>query len=527
MKGVKKCFLFSFTLMAVSLVSCLGICSRNTYAKKHDIQAIPLYSDTYWYGGHSGLGLRNPSFTIQWAPDYFPSYRPVKNTVWYSYSSDGNRCLYNGQHNDGYSSYYNDFQIGFFSYQGFPSNADSYYQNNELPVIQCQQANYPFGTLNPNAFGLLQSKHPNFDRDSFYGLTPVTTSYFQGLLPYYYDYSHIYVSGASYTSPDTGIEYATTLKMSDVFNSISSNIPVPVTKFRSLTIPFGFFRTENLGGLSFGRSVEYKGAFIFPGATFNNGVFSWASDFRTNGRFQLVFSGVTELPNTDDITNYQHEQVVDCDIDSIYSSTGEGDGLYVGYSCPLILDSEYEVATAWLEIENLASGSYIFDTTADWSWSGFYVITDSDDTPGANYNDEPTGNHLDEAPGSPQAEAEEHEGDSGGFFNALTNLFGFSFLNPFAPLFTMFTESNTCANIPIIAGMLHAEESTYCSWFSSETRGILTPVLGIAGMMLVFGFAVRWLGASSGNMFEDSGHIEPPGSTVKNGTLSKHGWRRR
>ena len=92
-------------------------------------------------------------------------------------------------------------------------------------------------------------------------------------------------------------------------------------------------------------------------------------------------------------------------------------------------------------------------------------------------------------------------GDS--YDSALSNLFNFNFINPFSPIFNLFTDSSQCANIPIIAGMLGSTETTYCPWFSSTTRSILTPVLGLSATMLVFGFLVRWLSSSSGNMFED------------------------
>lgn len=99
---------------------------------------------------------------------------------------------------------------------------------------------------------------------------------------------------------------------------------------------------------------------------------------------------------------------------------------------------------------------------------------------------------------------------------SLKNLFGFNFSNPFQPIFSMFSPDSNCASIPTLAGMLHSEESTVCPWFSSETRSILTPVLSLASMMLLFGFAVRWLGARSGNFVEDSGGIDSGGFHFEN-----------
>lgn len=83
--------------------------------------------------------------------------------------------------------------------------------------------------------------------------------------------------------------------------------------------------------------------------------------------------------------------------------------------------------------------------------------------------------------------------------NSFKNLIKISFSNPFKPLFDLFKTGNTCANVPIIAGMLHAPSSVYCSWFSSSTRNIITPVMSISSLMLIFGYFIRWLSGHSGD----------------------------
>lgn len=139
--------------------------------------------------------------------------------------------------------------------------------------------------------------------------------------------------------------------------------------------------------------------------------------------------------------------------------------------------------------------------------SASYVITNNDNTWSGQYaNREPSGEKLVEAPGYHQLYGyEEQQGCyEGDFLCQLSNLFNFSMINPFAPIFGLFTDQNQCAQIPTIAGMIHSEETHVCPWFNSTTRNIVTPVLGLASMMLIFGFTVRWLGARSGNLFEDS-----------------------
>lgn len=71
-------------------------------------------------------------------------------------------------------------------------------------------------------------------------------------------------------------------------------------------------------------------------------------------------------------------------------------------------------------------------------------------------------------------------------------LFAFSVSNPFLGLFKLFSSSE-CVSIPIIAGMVGAESSTYCAWFSPSVRNTLTPVLGISSMILLFGYVISWL----------------------------------
>jgi len=81
-------------------------------------------------------------------------------------------------------------------------------------------------------------------------------------------------------------------------------------------------------------------------------------------------------------------------------------------------------------------------------------------------------------------------------------IFNFSVLNPFEPLFQLFSP-NDCVDIPTISNMVHSEDSKYCSWFPSSVRVLLTPVFGFASVMLLFGFVVRWLGGSEIIRFSD------------------------
>lgn len=77
------------------------------------------------------------------------------------------------------------------------------------------------------------------------------------------------------------------------------------------------------------------------------------------------------------------------------------------------------------------------------------------------------------------------------WWDGIFNLSGIIF--PFRNFFGGFT-SNQCVNIPVIAGMLGLSSFTsYCSWWGSGVRNILTPVFNVASMILLGGFIIHWL----------------------------------
>lgn len=77
-----------------------------------------------------------------------------------------------------------------------------------------------------------------------------------------------------------------------------------------------------------------------------------------------------------------------------------------------------------------------------------------------------------------------------------------SLLNPLNSWKDLFT--NGCSvNVPILAGWLHSPSSTYTSWWCSSStllniKSVLTGVLSIVGVMIVFGFAFKWLRTNNG-----------------------------
>lgn len=188
---------------------------------------------------------------------------------------------------------------------------------------------------------------------------------------------------------------------------------------------------------------------------------------------------------------------------------------YLRYDCPFTL-YQSDVDPDVLQFFKLSVDfSYLNSNTKlhNLIYDSSIIITDGDSSvppDGDEWGDQSVyGTNIDQAPGSAkQTSLPQVESDGINWFESLKNMFTFQVLNPFTPIFSLFSDSDSCANIPIIAGMLHSEETQVCPWFSSNVRSVLTPVFGLSAMMLVFGFAVRWLGSSSGNFFEDSRNEE-------------------
>lgn len=72
-------------------------------------------------------------------------------------------------------------------------------------------------------------------------------------------------------------------------------------------------------------------------------------------------------------------------------------------------------------------------------------------------------------------------------------LFNFNVLNPLAGIFGLFKDGSSCASIPTISQWVHYDKTIVCPWFPAQVRSVLTPVLGFASTMILFGFVVHWL----------------------------------
>lgn len=321
------------------------------------------------------------------------------------------------------------------------------------------------------------------------GLWSAPEYYISQILPYSYSSNGFYLKSKAIDSE--GVHYSHTFSFNDMFNNY-----IPTFSFLSLPLhdTDGYFLDSS--NLYSGRSLEFAGSFEFDGS------FSWHSGIESNGSYFKFMTDAIPLSGSD-ITFDSIE--VDCSTNLVTL-----DGLTrLDYSCPLTLSKDYLLfSNPRLEISG--NGNYVWQTNDVWRFADVFVVTDHDDTLGDSFNGDITGG------GTIIGDAQNDISDgSEDWFASLTSLFSFNLINPFAPIFNLFN-NDSCAQIPTLASMLHSEEIEVCPWFDSTVRNITTPVLGLASMMLVFGFVVRWLGSRSGNFIEDSGGIDDSGFHFEN-----------
>lgn len=411
------------------------------------------------------------------------------------------------------------FNATFFSSSDSPfSNTSSYYSQLESSVYSvnlpsfgrslCGLFNYAY-TDNPlNGF-------PGWDWSSLVNIPLVNDRFkYADSEPFTYGYSTLEL-------PTEG------LKSSEIFNAV-------LPDFRSISISFDEFRevgkwlspddsddssTERVTKFSLGGSIVFDSDYILSSdSDFSTRLFItdyYNPDPRVsqyNKDYSLFENASVNSHDIYSLSDYMYSVNIDCSITEDHISQGDDTNIFSfvcdydpsDYNDGRSTDINFRFMNLELVIGYSASlsspdptSSYI-STNADWAFKDFYIITNG------NFNDAGWSGSASQSGGS-VSDAPGNDDESGDYFQQLVNLFNFNFTNPFAPLFQLFTDGNDCVDIPIIAGMLGSTETQYCSWFPASVKNILTPVLGLSSLMLVFGFAVRWLGSSSGNLFEDAG----------------------
>lgn len=515
MKGVKCTgFLILLGLLALSFLTCSDVS-----ALKHEYIGIP-------YGSFSvpcpSWDSSSGKFSLDWSTYNFCevsdgsglSLQFKGDSFVSSYSNLSQRfsASYLGLNLDGSDSVYSSLNpIYHFNsdntevFTGF--NGTVLHRNWELSALSVDKPilDVPIRSFNIDSvpIGLLSCGKEN---GAVCGGLWNTREYVSSqILPYDYSSSGFYLK--SHAISQNGITYSNTFAFNDMFNS---SIP----RFSYLSIPLhtfdGYFiDSDNLWS---GRQIEFAGAFEFDGS------FDWHENIIQNGSFKLKFQGIP-LYSQDGNWNW-HDQSVDCTTNLIQLTlpdTSDSSYTRLDYSCPVSLDMDY-VMISGPRLEISGNDNYVWRTDKEWRFAQTFIVTDNDDTPGYNFNDEITGggtivgdaeNEIPDQSGMWQMDAATLDALIDNFFPNLMGMFNFNLFNPFISIFGLFTSGEDCVNVPIFASMIHSDNPQVCPWFPGWVRNITTPVMSIVSTMLLFGFMLRWVRSSSSDFSPDSSGGKP------------------
>lgn len=459
------------------------------------------YNDVQSWSGLGGdflLRAENSAYNSSYDSIYLTHSMSWLNA--YVDSSDPTQCVYNDvKPLFLFNKSNNQFQVGTFSPSGgswlsiVNDNVNSSYS-----TARCRYG-HKFGEGKNLSFksssipaGLLSCNDSN---GAVCGGLWNTSEYINSqILPYpytsnaFYNYGSVEVNGITYSHSFSPLK--------EMFNG-------DINRFSYLSIPLADYSDYwlNSDNFSNGRQIDIN-ATIFSNNSFDfNPDFSSASGSSSRGVF-LKYSGY------DYYSARFIEDRVRCSVENVHVG-GVGDNSnYFPYelriSCNLNLPTKFITFSPTLVFDG--DHEYIFDNS-DWSFSygSFYYITDGDSTPSYDFGTtNVNGTYIF---GDPAHYIPDNNSDGGFIANIVNllenfrvnilNLFQFNFLNPFAPLFALFTSGDECVNIPIMASMLNSDENVVCPWFPASVRNIVTPVFMLVSVMIIFGFAVRWVKSSS------------------------------
>lgn len=496
MKG-KLCGLLSALFITLGLS--LSINLNDTSALKYDIQKIPIYFPSSVSASPNFYNV--PGFKLLTSDDI--DYSRLRGQYVFSLTENNNNCdgvAYTHLPIIGDENSHLSISYGFAGFDNLTSG---------LSYSPCSSVQ-PINNINSESVANLVSPlNPTMSRNDL-----------TSMIPYRFKWDGIRRTDVR---DEDGLYYSTKFDLQNIFRAY--NYP---TTIYDMYVPFGSGKSSVSDTFTNNMPINFSGEFI---ADFDD--YSSANGFTSNTMIELETYYL-------DPNGYSGPDISSCN--TVISRDNLDDPLSVysiKYNCSITLRDSYEnnyyyfydpasqmpyfrlhVRFDYANSANTKFSQFIFDSSIS--------ITNNDSTPAGDWDNPVQGADPDSAPGS--ATNHDYSDDSDGdpdYGLSLENMFNFNFINPFEPILHLFTDSDSCVQIPTIAGMIHSQETQVCPWFDSNVRNIVTPVLGLSSMMLVFGFAVRWLGSSSGNMFEDSGSIQPPGYSATGGTAIHHGWRRK
>lgn len=555
MRWVKKIIRAILNLLPV--LSILFIVNGNSSAKSYPVNSFPLSSNSYQFrkilDSSSGQPVYtffekhlSPSIYTDTVNSSFPSGFQYPETWQISgdYISSSDSCSIPNFFQDSSSYYSSGWKSSYYSRSdvyGYSFYSPSSIDFSSLDITD--SFNTPFDITRPlgsQLSGSLLKKLCSINGQPYdsdpYSRPPITQGIpawdFSSIVniplvnnrlkyasdePYTYAYNTININGRNQSSD--GIYYQNDgIKFSDIFK-------VSVPSFSMLNFSFDDFNNvttwlspEDTSDSSTSERVynfTLKGSISFESSyTLNNsstGIFLSVDNYynpyfvtpsSTSG--SLFINGHTVYP-----LSSRHSESI-CSVTEFHSDQGD-DSNQIDFSCdynPITANAfsneiNFRFLNWSINFNGSGTGSWDFSpflsTSGDFTFKDFYIITNGDLTP-SGWSGSPigSGGNTSSTPGSNIG-----TGSTVDYTYSLSHLFSFDFLNPFAGLFNLFSDNSSCASIPTLSGMLNAQESQVCPWFDSTTRNIVTPVLGLSSMMLLVGFVVRWLGSSSGNMFED------------------------
>lgn len=464
MKRSKLCFGVLSVLATIFGLS-LSVFSSDSSALKYAYQAFPLYSSNYYVGDTSNHFSNYSGFSSRWlAGTRLDTTDLINDSTYHTFSQSGD-C----QPLSSSSTIFSHQYVNQYRYDFIGSGNNNFFQrsfnvspigtNNNLCIYSRNMHDFKFDSLYPASYNLSTGEATN--------LVPLNEQFFL---------TDALVNGG--------------------------------LKSLSVTLPINY---ERIGLIEAGTPLEWDFGIVTkssstlgvvePSYNFTVSYFGGdPQDYNSDASFASTWTTDTGTCTID--TNYSFQTVSPND-----RVTSDFSGL--GFHCSYTPSSDASYFSALLD---LYGGSQSYNPTTFFTYNtdgiyftGSYLITDHDDTWSGQFaNYDPEGTDVTDSPGYSYLFGSDSVCIEGDWFCNISNLFNFNLINPFAPIFSLFSNNESCASIPTLASMLHSEETQVCPWFSSDVRNIVTPVLGLSSMMLVFGFVVRWLGSSSGNFFEDS-----------------------
>lgn len=493
MKGIKKCFGL-FLVLAIMLGLSLNA-SSGASALRHDYDTLKVVNEDYFYSSSGGYTLQSLYHTEY--PQSNPLSRPVPKRM----RNYGNELLPTNHLN--YWNY-TTWQNGECLY-----NSDSYRQSNVRSSNSTNTVNW----FNNWDYMVTDYGYPPTSGTT-YNCNPVPGSW--------YSWDSIYMYGVS---KEWGVGRYSTLK--DIFGGTPNEDLTDLKYMYSFGLPL-VYNESTVGKLTPGREIQFSFRLQSAGTFLSSDIEGNLSQFDINHlgvsfRLQAIdednsqYSSNTffsTVINNSGVTPSGATWFSDCNMTKNQIQPDQELITELIFTCkftsPTTLSHVHPNILFYYHDPNESSTRTrlypIWYNEGEVRFGASYIVTDNDWTPGASASIPPSGAHLEEAPGYSSTIGYDDDGESNGgdLYNQLTTMFSFNFTNPFGAYFASFRDNSSCVNIPILADMIHAEQTTYCPWFDSATRDIVTPILSTVAVMLCFGFLVRWLKSTNSDFSPES-----------------------